>query len=525
MVESGRRCVADELAVINGLNVFPVPDGDTGTNMLATLDEALAEAREASSPAEAARGLAAGAMMGSRGNSGVILAQVFQALSETVDRWPDETAEAGLQANHLAATVIRARELAYGAVSNPIEGTMLSVLSALAQAAAQDASVAPSALLGQLLGVAEAAVARTPEQLPILAEAGVIDSGGYGLLQMLRGWYVSLRGQAAPRLGPLLGIERVRELTAAGQGRPAELLPHATGGYGYCVTLLVEADAEHEPAVRQRLSDVGSSVLVSAAAGRIKLHAHVPDPRVVEKLAAQLGSLLSSEISNIDEQMGLVPAGSLPIVAVTLGAGLERVFRGLGAAVVQGGPGRNPSTRDLATAARDRLTDADDAAIFLLPNNGNVLAAARQAAAAEPRLLVVPATNVAQGVAAVLAYEAGATSDSNLKRMTGACGAVTYVELVEAVRSARIGGVPVEPGDVMVMLDGSLVGVGEAGLSALIERLRAGSFELVTIYWGSGGSREGAAELRARLAGALPGLEVEAVEGNQPYARYLLSLE
>ncbi len=513
MVRCAEEQLAGELHVINALNVFPVPDGDTGTNMLATIREALAQAKGASRLRAAVQKLSTGAMLGARGNSGVIMSQIFRAQCEILK---GRRSEEPLTPAELAPILARASDLARHAVANPVEGTMLSVLRAAAGVGPRD-RMANFTLA--VLEASEVALARTPEQLPILREAGVVDSGGYGLVLMLRGCHEGLTGQPAPDLTrPLLGLERAREQAAAGRAHPAELVP-GSAHYGYCVTLLVEAPGAGEDAVRSALQERGDSVLVAAGEGRLKLHVHVPDPEPVKRYARELGRLVAEEISNIDEQTrGAAP--SLPVVAVAPGEGLANVFRSLGAATVAGGQTQNPSTAELLAACQGL-----GAPVFLLPNNGNVLAAARQAATQRQGVVIVPTKTVPQGVAAALAYDASATPEVNLERMQRAAASVLTAELVTAVRGASLKGIEVRPGQTMVIADGELIGVDEAGLAALIERVEGAGSELATIYFGAAVFEADAERLRERLRESLPDLEVEIVPGNQPHALFIIGFE
>jgi DAK2 domain fusion protein YloV len=512
--------------------------------MRATVREALAQAGEPVPPEAVAERLALGAMLGARGNSGVIVSQLFRALDEVAR---EGGAAAALTAAGLAGVFCRTRELAYAAVSNPVEGTILSVLSALAAAAApadgaggeapgggaggETARAADEAvgarggtageLLERLLGVAEQAVAATPEQLPILREAGVVDAGGYGLLVMLRGWYEALCGKEPPAIdGELLGLARAREEAASGTAHPAGLLPSSERGYGYCVTLLVEAPNAAPAAVRQQLAELGDSVLVVAVDRRLKLHVHVPDPAPVVRLASNLGTISRSEVSNIDEQTGTSPAAGLSVVAAVSGEGLAGVFRSLGARVIAGGQTQNPSTAEFLDAARGL-----SGTVFLLPNNGNAVAAAQQAAGTEANLLVVPTASVPQGIAAALAYDPQAGPETNLERMRRAASQVRTAEIVTAARAASLQGIEIAAGQDMVMLDGELLGVEDRGLAALLARLSELRPELATIYYGLEASREAADQLRERFLAAMAELEVEVVRGDQPHAKFTIGFE
>ncbi|MBV9120344.1 MAG: DAK2 domain-containing protein, partial [Chloroflexi bacterium] len=356
LIEGGAAALQAEVAVINGLNVFPVPDGDTGTNMLATVEEALARAAGAATLPDAAAQLAEGAMLGARGNSGVILAQLFQASAEVLK------GQSRLGPGQLRAIFERARVLAYESVDQPAEGTLLSVIAAIA-AAGPEMTLEDQLL--RAIDAAEQAVSRTPEQLATLREAGVVDSGGYGLMVLLRGCYERLSGASAPPIGHLLvGVDRVRgEISKGGVAHPATRVDGHPEGYGSCLTLLVECVQPDAALIRRRLAQAGSSVLVATAAGQVKLHVHTDNPKGVIALAAQWGRIVRHELSDIDEQVQAAVT-ALPIVAVAPGAGLVRVFKGLGATVVRGGQGQNPSTAALLEAC-DRVL-ANSPVVFLL---------------------------------------------------------------------------------------------------------------------------------------------------------------
>lgn len=515
MAEQAEGAITAELPVLNALNVFPVPDGDTGTNMLATIREAVAQAR-AAAPELAVERLATGAMLGARGNSGVILSQLFRASHETFGKRPSGQPDAA----GLAETLERARELAYAAMSKPVEGTILSVLSAAA-GAARDAGGDVTETLRVAISAAERALASTPDQMPLLREAGVVDAGGYGLLLVLRAWYESISGQPAPPIvASLLGLDRAKQQVASGTAHPADLVGKPPHAYGYCITLLLEAPRESEPDVRKRLQEMGDSVLVVMVERRLKLHVHAPDPEPVLRYACEIGTVDRSEISNIDEQTGAMPDVSLPIVAVAHGAGLLRTFRSLGATVVVGGQTQNPSTAELLLAAKDVPSPA-----LLLPNNSNVVAVAQQAAASREGLHVLPTKSMPQGIAAVLAYDTQANLEINLANMARAAAAIRSAELTTAARAATLQGMEIAAGQSMVLLDGQLVGVGEDGLDELLRRVADGNVELATIYAGAEASREDSEELRQHIRAALPDADVEVVRGDQPQPKFIIGFE
>lgn len=501
MIAAAEESLTTELAVLDGLNVFPVPDGDTGKNMLATVRSALAAAR-AAGPSTMTAAVAAGALTGARGNSGVLLAQLFQGLEQAHGRLPEALAS--------AATLARR------AISSPVEGTMLSVLEATAGAGWDTDS--PAAALGSMCLAAEAAVARTPSQLPVLMTAQVVDSGGYGLLLLLRAWYQALAGRAAPTTHrPLLGVARIRRQARHGGVSPIQLVGGAVTNYGHCVTLLVDAADASEDAVREHLAALGDSVIVIKANGRLKLHVHVPTIDPVTTYAAQLGRIASSEISNIDEQTAGLPAS--PLLAVVPGAGFGRVFEQFGVATLPWDGPRPPSAAALCTRGQPLVEHFGQ--VFILPNNVPLLEALRLVAPQRPSILVVPSTSAAQGIGAALAFNANLPPAENLARMTRAAGQVRTIEILDPAAANRRR--RPDPDQQLLTLDGQPVGTGLGSLGLLASHLP--DAELATMYAGHSVSTGERNDLRARCAAALPHLTVEMLEGGQTHARFIIAVE
>lgn len=509
--QAGRR-LRQEVEVVDALNVFPVPDGDTGSNMLATIQQALREAETATVLKDMAKRLAHGALLGARGNSGVILSQLFRAQEDVLGR----RSSGNIRPDEVTTILGQGATLAKAIISNPVQGTMLSVLEATAGLQPGEAL---KETLDRLLSAAEQAVAATPDQLAILREAQVVDSGAYGLLLVLQGWYEALTGKPAPTISrKLLGVSRAREQVATGTANPAQLVSAPAGDYGFCITLLVDAPAADGEAMRRRLAELGDSVLVAQAGDSVKLHVHAPDPEAVQAYARQLGTIARAEISNIDEQTATI--APIPVIAVAPGEGLAHIFRSFGAAVVSGGAGRNPSAAQLLDARRSRPGPA-----LLLPNNGNILNTARQAAGMDGDLAVVPTSTVPQGIAATLAYNASASLEDNRSRMVTAAQRTQSAELVRAARGAQIGRTSVKSGQLMAFLEGELLGVDDAGIDALARRAAESRPELATIYFGAG-TRPGQGEhLAGQLREAMPDLEIEVVRGDQPHSEFILGFE
>ena len=548
------------VADIDALNVFPVPDGDTGSNMMATLRAAREEAEGLGagerSAARVAAAISFGALMGARGNSGVILSQVFRGMSESL---ADRKRFDGLD---LANALVRGRDTAYAAVAKPVEGTILTVIreasAAAVLAAARDRGM--EAVLRATVESAARAVASTPSLLAILREAGVVDSGAEGLHQLLHGALLHLVGGGAATVAP-----RARVMAP----RPAAAAAHADDGFGYETMFLVSAGERplDLDAVRRRLEGIGESVLVAGDAQTMKIHVHNERPDEVIAIGLTLGTLSRISVENLDQQAHGVrearagaftgaPAGTLApvppveplagsrapeaapatpvevttgvsVVAVAAGDGIIDLFESFQVArIVRGGQAANPSTGELLLAIRA----VPGREVLILPNNANCKLAAQQAAALAPekRVVVVPTRNGAEGLAALLALDPDKDAAANAVPMLKAARSIQTLQVTEAVRAARIGGRKVRKGQTIALdPDDGLVAVGgdrQATVVAAVGALDPG-FELLTVYYGDGAAREEAETLAGALNAAHPGVEVELVPGGQPHYRYLIAAE
>jgi DAK2 domain fusion protein YloV len=563
LLEAFRAAVASleaHVDEINGLNVFPVPDGDTGSNMLATVQAALDEAERADerTAERIAAAASLGALMGARGNSGVIASQILRGFAEAL---AGKRRFNGLDLAHALRASVRT---AYGAVAKPVEGTILTVIREAADAAVERAEQVGDleAVLATTVDAAERSVARTPSLLPILREAGVVDSGGQGLYRLLQGALLYLVGQAPA------GAVRSR---AARPAKASALVAHADEGFGYETMFLLQADAGAAldvDAIRGHLESIGESVLVAGDSRALKVHVHNARPDLVIGFGLTLGTLSRITVENLDNQArdvreeraaaftgdgladtagppvggrttgsgsahGEVAATRVPlgVVAVTAGEGLRAVFDQfrvpdqLAVATVRGGQSSNPSTGELLEAIASLPCDE----VLLLPNNPNVVLAARQVSAMADRPThVVPTRNAAEGVAALLALDPTAGAGSNVELMTSAGRGIQSVSVTSAVRDARIGERKVKKGQTIVLdPDDGLVAADHDRLKAIlaaIETFRAG-YELVTIYYGDGADLDEAETVARAVGGAAGGADVQIVHGGQPHYRYLISAE
>lgn len=513
-------------AVIDALNVFPVPDGDTGLNMSMTLRAALAAAEENRGELPAvARAAARGALLGARGNSGVILSQLLRGFAEGLGDAEE------LTPTLLATGLDSAAQAAYRAVFQPVEGTILTVAREAARAAC--CASANGATLVDVLAAAAAAadeaVRRTPDQLAVLREAGVVDAGGQGYAVLLDGLLRGLRGEPLVDADPHLTASVKRPLHVPGEET-----------YGYCTEFVITGSALDVDAIRRAISPLGTSVLVVGDASAVRVHIHTLDPGGALSAGVRQGALTRVKIDNMDEQRAVFgrpgvgsrvaspPAGALtlPVVAVVTGAGFAELYRNLGATcVMTDDRATNPSVAELTAAIR--AVEASE--VLLLPNDPNVAPAAEQVArVADQTVLVVPTQDPAQGVAALLAYSPLSSAGENAMAMRQAAARVRTARVTWAARDAVVGGVPLAEGTVIALAQKALIVHGDDVASVVVDALAAlgaSDAEVITLYAGRAVSPEDVPALAARVRGQWPGVTVEIVHGQQPYDYYLLAVE
>lgn len=527
---------------INALNVYPVPDGDTGSNMLATVKAALDEADGATdrSAERIAAAISFGSLMGARGNSGVITSQIFRGMADGLG---GKKRFSGLD---LANALAMGSKAAYAAVARPVEGTILTVIhdSADAAVAAAERNDDIEFVLAATLDAAERSVARTPSLLAVLREAGVVDSGGQGLYRLFQGALLHLVGKSP--------ASAARDRTQAGAGiKPSALVAHADEGFGYETMFLLQPNGSGSldvDAIRDHLESIGESVLVAGDRRALKIHVHNERPDLVIGYGLTMGALSRIGVENLDNQArdiretraaefaGPVASPSLAavsteapalgVVAVVSGDGLAAIFREFGvSAVVQGGQTANPSTGELLEAI-DAVSARE---ILVLPNNPNVILAARQVAGMTDRtVMVVPTRNAAEGFAALLSLDQNLDAAANAEPMTEAGRAIQTLVVTEAVRDATIGGRKVKRGQTIALdPDDGLVAAGNDREKAVLTAVAAltPGFELLTLFYGDGADLA-ESETMARLIGSVtPGVEVEVRHGGQPFYRYLIAAE
>jgi len=507
---------------VDALNVFPVPDGDTGTNMLLTLQAAVDDLRDQddSDLSRMAKRAAHGALMGARGNSGVILSQIFRGFSVGIGP------RAAVDGTGLARAFREGAEVAYRAVIKPTEGTMLTV--------ARDAAVgaeAKAAETGDLTQVvraaceaAAAAVERTPEQLPILKQAGVIDAGGFGLQLILEGFLKRLSGEA------LATFER----PATQHARPKEVdVP--TAGWGYCTEFIINGGDLAVDEVRTEIQRHGESALVVGDDSAIKVHVHTHEPAVVIGYASGVGRLSRLKVDDMSAQHHRLqgerirrPASTkhLALVAVASGDGFRRILESLGVdSVVSGGQTMNPSTEDIL-AATESVPSND---VLLLPNNGNVIMTAQQVAElSRKRVRVVPSCSLPQGIAALFAFDFSADLEGNAAAMSHALSQVQTIEVTRAVRASEVDGLKIAANDVIGLLNDRIVEAGQSPekvVQAVLKRIDAGKVGSVTIYAGVDAREDERESLVNSVVKQFPGASVELQSGEQALYPYIVAVE
>ena len=516
---------------VNRLNVFPVPDGDTGTNMLLTLQSAVEDVKEsnAAEVSKIAKLASHGSLMGARGNSGVILSQIFRGFARAVE------GKGSLTPAELATAFEEAANAAYRAVNKPTEGTILTVAREAGRAAATAAS-SPEASVPRVIAAAaagaRAAVLKTPSQLQILRDAGVVDAGGYGLQLILEGMLKSME-ESEPALSSIAETRR----PASPASQVSLDLPE--GGWGYCTEFLIEGDNLDTELIRGQIESLGNSVLVVGEPELVKVHVHTDDPTSVINLAGGYGKLLKLSVGDMSTQhrriletagaaSGARPAraNGVGLVAVVAGRGLVEIFKGLGVdAIIEGGQTMNPSTKDMLTAIESVPYDE----VLLLPNNGNVIAAAKQVVGlTKKKLHVVETHSVPQGVSAVVAFRPERRGDENLRAMKAEAERVQTIEVTHAVRDTRSNGVRVKKGDVIGLINDRLEFAGDdypEVVKKALGKLGPDAYELVTVYRGEQASDDELARLESEIRTNYPGLEVEVQQGDQQHYPFILSVE
>ena len=550
MFLAGAKNLESKKEWINELNVFPVPDGDTGTNMTMTI---MAAAREVSAlydmgdidMVSLCKAISSGSLRGARGNSGVILSQLFRGFTKGVKECQEITVPV------LAAAFEKAVETAYKAVMKPKEGTILTVAKGGAAKARElaDAGVTDmSEFLGQVISHADEVLLQTPELLPVLKQAGVVDSGGQGLMQVLKGAYDAYLGKEID-LTVDKGTVKVSDGAAGASGYEAQA--NADIRFGYCTEFIIMLNRvfniKTEMDFKAYLESIGDSIVVVADEDVVKVHVHTNDPGLAIQKALKYGALSNMKIDNMrlehqeklfrmskQEEKPAVEDEDLPepkkdvgFIAVSVGDGIAEIFKGLGVDyIIEGGQTMNPSTEDMLNAI-DKV-NADT--IFILPNNKNIILAANQAQSLvkDKKIVVIPTKTVPQGITAVINYAPGLSAEENEETMVSEMKAVATGQVTSAVRDTHIDGQEIRQGDFMGLGDHGILSVGTAISSVALNMVGAmmtEGKELISIYYGEEIAEEDAGKLREQIGERYPDCDIELQYGGHPIYYYIISAE
>lgn len=531
---------------INELNVFPVPDGDTGTNMTMTVVSAVNEVTalgDTDDMKAVCKAISSGSLRGARGNSGVILSQLFRGFCKIVRDHQE------VDVPLVADAFDKAVETAYKAVMKPKEGTILTVAKGAAvksRELADNGVVEFDTYIPEVIQYAESILASTPDMLPVLKQAGVVDSGGQGLVQVLKGCYEAFQGKEP-------NVELILHPEAQGEGEKTRESAEVQIRYAYGTEYIVETDkrfnSKTESDMRTYLDSIGENTIIFVEDNKISVHVQTNDPGLAVQRGLLYGQLTDVEIVNIrlhpeytgsimaahteekaEEEVPQTPSGEhkdIGIIAVAAGDGIAEIFRGLGADyVISGGQTMNPSTEDILNAVDQVNADS----VIILPNNKNIIMAANQAANMdhEKNLIVIPTKNIPQGITAVINFMPDQDAEANRVNMTEEIGHVSSAEITYAVRDTMIDDVEIREGNMMAIGDKGILNVGEdtnaVALEAL-EKMVDDSTELISIYYGADTSEEDAQTLQGQASERFPSCEVELQSGGQPVYYYILSAE
>jgi len=535
MFLDGTRKLTDNRDEVNALNVYPVPDGDTGTNMSLTMGSAVADLQKKplTTCADVSKAVARGSLMGARGNSGVILSQIFRGFSKGCEH--KET----LTVPEFAAALHEASDMAYRAVLKPVEGTILTVIR---ETGVYSVQVAEEGMLFHhffrlVLNHATEALNRTPELLPVLKQAGVVDAGGRGLVLILEGFLHSVVSDDADQPIHLDEPVSIQVVTAA-QPHVADIT------FTYCTEFIVRGSQMDAKALKHAVAPMGDSMVFVADDDLIKVHIHTNEPGVVLQHALKQGELINIKIENMKEQhhsiiqnnggelatteKAVVPVVEKPfgILTVSAGDGLVRIFKDLQADVVlEGGQTMNPSTEDILTGIEQIPAEC----VFVLPNNSNIILAANQAKSlSEKNIVVIPSKSVPQGISAIVHFNPDYSPEENERRMSDALASVKTVQITYSVRDTQFGERDIRKDDYLGILNGDIVSSGPDQSPVVMEALHSAvdeSSEILTLYYGDGIEESEAEKMAETIGGVWPELEVEVYPGGQPVYQYLFSIE
>jgi uncharacterized protein len=515
---------------IDELNVFPVPDGDTGTNMLLTMRSSVEEAYRAPdhSASGVAQALAKGALLGARGNSGVILSQIFRGMAD------DMVNKEEITGPDMARALGKAAKTAYKGLSNPTEGTILTVIKDASSAAMKKSATNGKDLITVMeitVSTARESVANTPTLLPVLKEAGVVDAGGQGLYTILEGALQYLKGETEQ-----MQFKKPQVITSSIPLtlRLPEMIAADEVPYGYCTEFMIKGEDLEPDKLKTRLLKKGESLIVVGDDSTIRVHIHTLDPGNIVHLATGMGTIHQVSVRNMDAQhrdfvtaqKERAVATDVATIAVVAGEGLEEVFTSLGVtAIVHGGQTMNPSTKDILLAVEQVPSDK----VILLPNNKNIILTAKQVKPLTKKMVeIIPTETIPQGVAALLAFDYDANLETNTNLMKQAIENVKTIEVTRAVRSTQLGGLKIRKKQIISLLDNELITVGNNAIEVVMDtlnKLNLEENEILTLYYGSDTPLAEAEKTAVTIREKYSKLQVEIIRGSQPHYNYIISVE
>jgi len=538
MIDLGSKNLAKNAEKINSLNVFPVPDGDTGTNMNLSMSSGAKEtaANVVENIGELGKSFSKGLLMGARGNSGVILSQLFRGMSQHI------AGKSEIDAKEFAAAIQNGVSIAYKAIIKPVEGTILTVAREAAEAGVKAAENTTSIIevMDAIYLEAQESLKRTPELLPILKEVGVVDSGGQGLVCVYQGFVAALKGEE------IEGLDSVETNVVDMQfedDHDMDFMSPEDIVYGFCTEFTVRLDKNkkefNEDKFREDMSKFGDSLLVISDSEYVKIHVHTETPGDVFNYGQQYGELIKIKSDNMREQHREVlrkqeaKQASAPkevkeqaMISISMGAGLSKVLKSMGVDyIVEGGQTMNPSTEDIMKA----IKEVNAKNIYIFPNNKNIQLAAKQAAElAEENVFVIESKTAPQGLAAVMVFNSQLSPEENFANMQEVLSTVSTLEVTHAVRDTNIEGVEIKKDQFMGIKDGKIV-VSDLSLNTVLEELLEKSLdedkEIVTLYLGEDSTDEYTDFLEELLENKYPDVEVELIESGQPVYPYIIGVE
>lgn len=539
MVRNASNKLEEQKEYVNSLNVFPVPDGDTGTNMSLTFKAAVTdlEGLDNKTIGEVSKRLAKGALMGARGNSGVILSQIFRGIAKGLEGKTEATIE------DIKASMVEGANFAYKAVMRPTEGTILTIIKAAGEAAMSSNSEDITSLFEDVCKHSKVMLDKTPEMLPQLKQAKVVDAGGMGLLILLKGMFEALSNDLEVQL---FGEGEVKSTT---DYQPAEAnVDVADIKFGYCTEFIILSDNVNTSVFKEELEKRGDSIVLVGHEGIFKVHIHTNDPGEVLSMAVKMGELSKIKIENMREQNRALiedamatdrvseetvsesfaePLKKYGFVTVARGEGIKAIFEDLGIdQVIEGGQTMNPSTQDII----DSIKKVNAETVFILPNNKNIIMAASQAVdiVEDKKVIVIPTKTIPQGVTAITMFNAEGTIEENEAAMNDSLSKVASASVTYAVKDTEDNGRAIKEGNILGLIEGKIDQIGTdiyEVCNTLIDNMVTEDSELITIFYGEGCEEEKVEELVSSLEEKYPELDVQYFDGKQPLYYFIASVE